>query len=167
MSERPLPEKIELVLNALELTAQKLADELRITPEWLSKIRRGKTTGSDDIDLRLAELLRRRGIEPTSFFTPASLQAAEAPQKKDETRRYVAPIIAGPQAAGHGASRLQSAFQSSAAEPTEQQCIDYVLRYIGKARQTPGGLGHMWVELHKRFPMEQLAAVREPEEKEK
>jgi hypothetical protein len=46
-----------------------MAKELRITPEWMSKILNGRVTGSPDIGLRLDDFIRRRGVEPTSIET--------------------------------------------------------------------------------------------------
>lgn len=61
-----LRERIERVQKLLKLTAGQMAAELRITPEWLSKITNGRVQGSDDIGLRLDEFLRRKGIELSS-----------------------------------------------------------------------------------------------------
>ena len=58
LGQRLLAAKSELGLNG-----DQLADLLGISPEWVSKITRGRVVGSDDIGLRLDALYRSRGIE--------------------------------------------------------------------------------------------------------
>lgn len=173
--EPTLSEKIERTIKAFGVTARVLADELRTSEEWISRIRRGKEPGSDDLRLRLDEYLRRKGLEPTSFFTPDSLQVGEpadvtilsGSEKKSETRRgVVSPIVRsaiGDRPSGRMLSTPQ--YSDAGAQPSEQQVTDYFLRYIAKARQTPGGLGHVWFALHEHFKFEKLDAVTEPQEK--
>jgi len=62
-----LKDRLQDALKALDIPKQEMASELRITPEWLSKILNGHHQGSEDIGLRLEDLLRRRGIESTSI----------------------------------------------------------------------------------------------------
>lgn len=67
-----LRDRLLAAREALGFTAAQLAKELRITPEWVSKIMRGHVVGSDDIHLRLDVLLRSKGIEPSSISAPST-----------------------------------------------------------------------------------------------
>lgn len=49
--------------GVLGLQNQEMARELRISPEWYSKVVNGKRPASIDLVLRLDDLVRRRGIE--------------------------------------------------------------------------------------------------------
>ena len=62
-----LRDRIRAAQAELKLNAQQMAAQLRITPEWLSKIMNGRVQGSDDIGLRLDDLRRRAGIESGSI----------------------------------------------------------------------------------------------------
>jgi hypothetical protein len=58
-----------------------MAVELRITPEWFSKIINGKVAPSEDIGLRLDDFIRRRRLEPGSIpQIEASSSLHEGPQ---------------------------------------------------------------------------------------
>lgn len=75
-SPLPLRERLKRAQKHLGLNATQLADELDITPEWLSKIVNGRVAGSGDIGLRLDAFLRNRGLEPRSILElePASIE---------------------------------------------------------------------------------------------
>jgi len=45
-----------------------MAEELRITPEWYSKLIRGKEALSEDIQLRLSDLERRKKTELGTIY---------------------------------------------------------------------------------------------------
>lgn len=61
-----LSDRLKDAQTRLGLTAAQLARDLKITPEWLSKIINKRVAGSEDIGLRLDALYRSRGIEPAS-----------------------------------------------------------------------------------------------------
>ena len=60
-----LKDRLIAAQQKLGLNNQTMAAALRITPEWLSKILNDKAAGSDDIGLRLDDLLRHHGVEPS------------------------------------------------------------------------------------------------------
>ncbi len=77
-----LADQLQYTQDRLDLKRYQLADELQITPEWLSKIMRRRVRASGDISLRLAEALRRRNLNPDLFFESSSVIGGEDPQAK-------------------------------------------------------------------------------------
>lgn len=66
MISRPNPTtlvaRLKKARNAFGLNLREMAAELRITPEWLSKILNGHERPSYNIGLRLDDFLRRGGV---------------------------------------------------------------------------------------------------------
>lgn len=52
----------------LGLKGYQMAEELRITPEWYSKLIRGKEPLSEDIQLRLDDFQRRKKLELSTIY---------------------------------------------------------------------------------------------------
>jgi transcriptional regulator with XRE-family HTH domain len=143
-----LRQRIALAQQKLGLNNQELAAELRITPEWIGKILNGKAAGSDDIGLRLEELLRRRGLEVSSIphspsYQKLSVQETSAPP---DDPRFSGSETPSPM-------RIQPGFAAPAREPSEQDCLYYLRKYLQLMRTKPGGLGHTYVELQRNFPL--------------
>lgn len=75
-----LVDRLTSTQEALGLKGYQMAGELSITPEWYSKITRRRETASGDLALRLDEMLRRRRIDPASFFEgDSTLMVNESP----------------------------------------------------------------------------------------
>lgn len=74
-----LADKLKHTQDRLDLKRYELAEELRITPEWLSKIMRRRVNASEDVALRLAEVLRRRNLNLDSFYESSSGIVVEEP----------------------------------------------------------------------------------------
>lgn len=121
-----------------------MAAELRITPEWIGKILKGRVEGSHDIGLRLDELLRRRALEHSSITYPNLTEARHS------------KIEEAPASYGNKTShpmRIRPGFTPPASEPTEQAILNYLQHYLRHMRTVPGGLGHTYIELQRHFPL--------------
>ena len=49
--------------------------------------------------------------------------------------------------------RIQPGYAPPAREPSEQDCLYYLRKYLQLMRTKPGGLGHTYVELQRNFPL--------------
>jgi transcriptional regulator with XRE-family HTH domain len=102
-----LRELLKKAQAKLGLKNYEMAAELRITPEWYGKITGGKAEPSDDLRLRLDELLRRRKIELSSISEgddgPASSGTRQSVQLRQRIQQHVDDLLA---AAGNDQQRL-------------------------------------------------------------
>lgn len=147
-------EQIELVRRRLQLNSQEMAAELRITPEWYSKIVNQKARVSDDLLLRLGDLARRRSIEITSTKPDpgptgqSSVKAASlaAPQlvQEDEGSNYQ-PV-------------LERGTRTPIRHPsTRHDCEAYLQRLLdlAAAHGDPDNFPAIMARLKKQFPLDE------------
>lgn len=73
--ENDLVARINKARAAFHLTLAQMADELRITPEWLSKLANGHFPPSYNIGLRFDSFLTKRGVDPATFGRESASQA--------------------------------------------------------------------------------------------
>ena len=88
--QKALLARLKETRHAFRLQLAELADELHITPEWLSKIFNGHHPASYNIGLRLDDFLRRQGLNPTKIETSkgrVALRKIYARKSSAEVRR--------------------------------------------------------------------------------
>jgi transcriptional regulator with XRE-family HTH domain len=140
------------------MTAAQLAKELRITPEWLSKISNRRAEGSADIALRLDAFLRRTGIEPDSILLSESNStiAEEGSVQSDfrKTGNQGAPVPSGLH--DRKSVMVQPGFQPPPAAPKRPDVESYLKQYLDLAERVPGAVEHAYIELTEALPLEKL-----------
>ena len=157
-----LQERIVVIQEKLALNNQEMAEELRITPEWIGKILNGRVRCSDDIGLRLDELCRSRGIEPNSIF-PA-VKTGNYPNLGKQHSGLVEDDKAKFGVSSRPPMRITPGHEIPAKEPSEQDCLKYLASYLAIMRTTPGGLGHTFIELQRHFPLPRPTEIESPQE---
>lgn len=88
-----LRDSLKKAQAALGLKNYEMAAELRITPEWYGKITGGKAEPSDDLRLRLDELLRRRKIELSSVVEGKAGQLSSGTRQSVQLRKDIAKHV--------------------------------------------------------------------------
>lgn len=76
-----LRDRIIRSMELLRLKGYQMADELRMSPEWFSRIVNGKVEPQPDVALRLDELLRRRGFDPKTLVAGTTSAATDGPAR--------------------------------------------------------------------------------------
>jgi transcriptional regulator with XRE-family HTH domain len=96
MIARPDPDllaRIQWARTCFHLSLAEMAEELRITPEWLSKLANGHHPPSYNIGLRFEAFLRERKVDAKSFGRPTSAPTASAEPNDSVTAAMIKGII--------------------------------------------------------------------------
>lgn len=161
-----LVERLIAVQSLLGLKGYEIAEELRITPEWYSKVKGRREDPSDVLELRLGELLRRRGLDADSFFEDATSGAVneDAPKIGERTQRKL-PLQEVKHVRDSTNRRLIAPGDSHAPSypttPTRAEIEQRLARYLDVAERVPGGLGHAWVQVKLHLKTEDLEQLME------
>lgn len=125
-----------------------MAGELRITPEWFSKITNEHRKISPDILLRAGDLARRNGVELGSIV----LQEIKTPNLKTGGR---GASVIGEENDNYGtvASRLPQRREPS----NRADCLAYVLKLLDAAEASgnPDNFPAIMARLKKQFPLDE------------
>lgn len=151
-----LRERLAFAQKEFGLTAAQLAKELRITPEWLSKIANDRAVGSPDIGLRLEAFIRAKGIEPASFFSADSVQS-------DYRKSGSSVAGAGGAGAASTSRMVQPGFQPPRAVPTRTDVEAYLKEYLDLAERVPGAVQNAYFEITEALSLEKIRRRAEQE----
>jgi transcriptional regulator with XRE-family HTH domain len=162
----------------LGLQNQEMARELRITPEWYSKVVNGKVVGSLDLLLRLDDLVRRRNIEHrlSQFKRAPILPRHDDPDALEEERIQQHSLKAGvfverddmPESAK--TERVASRFSDRKSPATRKDCETYfqALMTAAEISDDPNAFPVILHRLRKEFPLDEWPpAATEPEPERK
>lgn len=89
-------------------------------------------------------------------------EPATVGQVEESRGTYEKPPLAISASAATTARRVEinPAYSPRPAEPSEQECVDHFLTYLGHARNTPGGVGVVMWKLQKQFPLDDFATEK-------
>jgi hypothetical protein len=148
-------DRLKRAQELLGLPAYRLADELKITPEWLSKIYRNKATVSDDIGLRLDALLRNRGIDPSSIEQSSISPAEESPGDYAILRDKEAHNLPGSKI--RISPMVDPRFATKRLPSTRQDCENYFAELMKRAAASdnPNAFPAIMDRLMKKFPLDE------------
>ncbi|WP_221029922.1 hypothetical protein [Actomonas aquatica] len=160
-----LVDRLTSTQEALGLKGYQMAGELSITPEWYSKITRRRETASGDLALRLDEMLRRRRIDPASFFEgDSTLMVNESPLEIGERTQVEAPLQRKNVSDSiPGRVIAPSDYFSPPSHPPDAEDIHaYVAKLVAATGGDPKRLGWLMDELHTRCEERRLHWLKNP-----
>lgn len=138
------------IREQLKITQHQLAELSGYSRNYIAKIESGAQEPAARY-LQVLESLRIR-LEHNS----ALKEHSNAFRKSGSRRAGEEP----PTHPRHG-KMVNPAFTPRPDNPTRPECIAYFEQYVRHAEQVSGGLGHVWIQLQKYFPLREIEALKE------
>ncbi|ACB76683.1 helix-turn-helix transcriptional regulator [Opitutus terrae] len=113
-------------------TQAELAAALLVSRNYISQIEAGLKTPSPRLELQMRRMLTEATSRHADLGGKVEEPAAE--YHTDTTEAHTAPTAA--------------------------QCLRYMVDYLAAAQSIPGMLGSIWVELHRRFPIDEIEQLK-------
>lgn len=106
----------------------------------------------------------RKGTHPISKKAWRKIRSAEIAagivsevsegEQADYRKSGSSAASAAPAARTRSGGMLNPSHEPTPAQPSQQECIDYFLRYLARAAHEPGGLGVVMYKLKKHLPLD-------------